>query len=107
MNELQLRTTEMFGEVQTDIYENEYHEMFMTARQLSECLGYSSKGNFDKLLSRNPYIKELEFSGTVRLTVPQGNSYSIQETRVFNEDGIYEVTFLANTDKAKEFRWWA
>ena len=31
MNELQLRTTEMFGEVQTDIYENEYHEMFMTA----------------------------------------------------------------------------
>lgn len=38
MNELQLRTTEMFGEVQTDIYENEYHEMFMTARQLSKCV---------------------------------------------------------------------
>ena len=106
MNELQLRTTEMFGEVQTDIYENEYHEMFMTARQLSKCLGYSSKGSFDKLISRNPYIKESEFSGTVNLTVPHGSGYSIQETRVFNEDGIYEVTFLANTDKAKEFRCW-
>ena len=39
MNELQLKTTEMFGEVQTDIYENESHEMFMTIEQLGRCLG--------------------------------------------------------------------
>ena len=41
-NSLQLRTTEMFGEVQTDIYENDNQEMFMTARQLGECLGYNN-----------------------------------------------------------------
>lgn len=106
MNELQLRTTEMFGEVQTDIYENEYHEMFMTARQLAECLGYKSKTGIDMLINRNPYLKDNEFSGTHNLLVPQGNGYSVQTTRVFNEDGIYEVTFLANTDKAREFRCW-
>lgn len=106
MNELQLRTTEMFGEVRTDIYENEKHEMFMTARQLGECLGYKSKSGIDMLINRNPYLKDEEFSGTHHLLVPQGNGYSIQETRVFNEDGIYEATFLANTNKAKEFRYW-
>lgn len=106
MNELQLKTTEMFGEVQTDIYENENHDMFMTARQLGECLGYKSKSGIDMLINRNSYLKDGEFSGTHNLLVPQGNGYSIQETRVFNEDGIYEVTFLANTDKAKEFRCW-
>lgn len=29
-----------------------------------------------------------------------------RETRVFTEDGIYEVAFLAETIKAKEFRFW-
>lgn len=106
MNELQLRTTEMFGEVRTDIYENEKHEMFMTARQLSECLGYSTKGAFDKLISRNPHIKGSEFSCTVALTVHRANGFVKQETRVFNEDGIYEVAFLANTEKALEFHRW-
>lgn len=106
MNELVLKTTEMFGEVQTDIYENEYHEMFMTARQLGECLGYASKSGIDVLISRNPYLKKSEFSGTYDLLVPQGNKTSLQLTRVFNEDGIYEVTMIANTEKAKEFRCW-
>lgn len=106
MSDLKLRTTEMFGEIQTDIYENEYHEMFMTARQLGECLGYKSKSGIDMLINRNTYLKDEEFSCTHHLLVPQGNGYSMQETRVFNEDGIYEVTFLANTDKAKEFRCW-
>lgn len=96
----------MFGEVKTDIYENESHEMFMTARQLGECLGYKNKSGIDMLINRNSYLKNEEFSGTHHLLVPQGNGYSIQETRVFNEDGIYEATFLANTNKAKEFRNW-
>lgn len=107
MNELQLRTTEMFGEVQTDIYENEYHEMFMTARQLGECLGYSDPmRNINKLLERNEYLKNPKYSGVVKLSTRQGNRMVNTELRVFNERGIYEVSFKSNTDKALLFRDW-
>lgn len=101
-NSLQLRTTEMFGEVQTDIYENDSQEMFMTAKQLGECLGYSSKSGIEMLIARNPYIKSEEFSSTHKLWV-DGKYRSV---RIFNEDGIYEATILANTDKALEFHRW-
>lgn len=107
MNELQLKTTEMFGEVQTDIYENENHEMFMTARQLGECLGYSNPAiAINKLADRNEYIKSEEFSTIVSLVNVENGRKVKREMRIFNEDGIYEVTFLSNTDKALEFRCW-
>lgn len=105
-NNLQLRTTEMFGEVQTDIYENDSQEMFMTIEQLGRCLGYSGKNSIKSLISRNPYLRDEEFSRVVILCNPLDNSVTGQSTRVFNEDGIYEVTLLANTNKAKEFHRW-
>lgn len=102
MTELSLRTTEMFGEVQTDIYENDNQEMFMTAKQLGECLGYSSKSGIEMLIARNPYIKSEEFSSTHRLLV-EGKYRNV---RIFNEDGIYEATLLSGTSKALEFHRW-
>lgn len=103
-NSLQLRTTEMFGEIQTDIYENDSQEMFMTSTQLGECLGYTEpRKAISKLVERNPYLDNVEFSGVVKLGTPRGG---MQLTRVFNDDGIYEVTMIANTEKAKEFRCW-
>lgn len=107
MNELQLRTTEMFGEVQTDIYENENHDMFMTARQLGECLGYSNPTlAINKLADRNEYIKSEEFSTIVSLVNVENGRRVKREMRIFNEDGIYETTFLSGTNKALEFRCW-
>jgi prophage antirepressor-like protein len=41
----------------------------------------------------------VEFSAEVKMTSPSG----IQNTRAFTEDGIYEVTMLAKTEKAKSF----
>ena len=107
MNELQLRTTEMFGKVQTDIYENENHDMFMTARQLGECLGYSNPTlAINKLADRNEYIKSEEFSTIVSLVNVENGRRVKRKMRIFNEDGIYETTFLSGTDKALEFRCW-
>lgn len=101
---LVLRTTEMFGEVETNIYENADHEMFMTARQLGECLGYSEPTiAINKLVTRHPYLANEEFSVLTRLVSTDGKQYN---TRIFNEDGIYEVTFLSDTEKAFEFRSW-
>ena len=55
------------------------------------------------MLKNNPYLKNEEFSKVVKVPYPSGGT---QNTRVFTEDGIYEVTMLAKTEKAKEFRSW-
>jgi prophage antirepressor-like protein len=106
MGNLVLVKSEKFGEVKCDFYADENQTPCMTISQLSESLGYASKDGVEKVLSRNEYLKNDEFSGTYKLSVPQGNGYSFQETRVFTEDGIYEVTMLAKTEKAKTFRAW-
>lgn len=100
MNNLKLIKSSKFDEVECDIYSNE-KEMFMTTEQLGNCLGYAyGKQAISKILDRNSYLKEKEFSGVVKLGTPSGE----QETRVFTEDGIYEITMLAKTERAKEFR---
>ncbi len=104
MKDLQLIKSSKFGEVECDIYSNE-KEMFMTMRQLSECLGYKEKDGIKKIVKRNEYLKEKEFSQVVSINFGEGGQIdTTQETRVFTEDGIYEVTMLAKTEKAKEFR---
>ena len=101
MNEnLKLIKSSKFGDVECDIYSNE-KEMFMTSTQLGECLGYNNpRKSISNLVNRFEYLKENDFSGVIKLRTPSGE----QETRVFTEDGIYEVTMLAKTEKAKEFR---
>ena len=89
MNELQLKTTEMFGEVQTDIYENESHEMFMTIEQLGRCLGYANgRKGVDNLIFRNKYLKEAKYSVPLAMGATDGKVY---DTRVFTERGIYNL----------------
>lgn len=40
----------------------------------------------------------IEFSVTLKMRATDGKQY---DTRIFTEDGIYEVTLLAKTEKAK------
>ena len=102
MKNLQLIKSEHFGDIQADIYSNG-DDMFMTIAQLANCLEYAGKDALASLISRNPYIKQSEFSVTCKLQAPDGKLY---ETRIFTEDGIYEVTMLSGQPKAKEFRAW-
>lgn len=101
MNELQLVKAEHFGNVEADIYSNGA-DMFMTINQLAECLGYADKSGVEKIVQRNPYLKKSEFSSTDVVSV-LGKK---RDTRIFTEDGIYEVTMLSSQPKAKEFRAW-
>lgn len=73
----------------------------MTSTQLGEVLGYSEpRKAISKMVERNQYLKDKEFSGVVNLGTPSG----MQETRIFTEDGIYEVTMLSKTETGKKFR---
>lgn len=104
MNNLQLIKSSKFGEVECNIYSNE-KEMFMTSTQLGECLGYNDpRKSISNLVNRFEYLKEKDFSSVTNLMTVEGAREVNRETRVFTEDGIYEVTMLAKTEKAKEFR---
>ena len=102
MNELSLIKSADFGGIQCDFY-GKNNEVYMTINQLAACLGYADKSGVQKIVDRNEYLKKPEFSGTDNLSLPSGGT---QNTRIFTEDGIYEVTMLSKTEKAKEFRAW-
>lgn len=103
MSELTLIKSAKFGDVDADIYARD-DEMFMTINQLAACLEYSDKSGIEKIMQRNPYLKDEEFSTTDNLSVLEGRRVVTRKRTVFTEDGIYEVSFLANTPKAQEFR---
>lgn len=98
---LELLKQEKFNEVLLDFYRNEDDEIFMTVSQLAQALGYSSKGSLESLVSRNPRVKESEFSVVTKMQATDGKSY---RTRVFTEDGIYEVAMLSKRPEADKFR---
>lgn len=101
-SELQLIKSAKFGEIQADIYKKD-DEPYMTSEQLGKCLGYSHpRENINKIVQRNNYLKNKDFSCEVKMTSESG----AKNTRIFTEDGIYEITMLAKTEKAKEFRSW-
>jgi len=100
MSNLVLVKSEMFGNVQCDFYQNE-DTFCMTSEQLGQALEYADpRVSIGNLTNRNEYLKDSEFSSVINLMTDAG----LRETRVFTEDGIYEVTMLAKTEKAKTFR---
>ena len=98
---LALAIKEMFEGKEVSIYTLEDGSPVMTVDDLAKSLGYADRKGIEKVLERNPYLKEAEFSVTDKLSATDGKKY---ETRIFNEDGIYEVTMLSSKPKAKEFR---
>lgn len=105
MNKLELIKTDHFGDIETDIYSNG-NDIFMTIDQLSQCLGYAGRDGIEKIMERNAYLLEKEFSTTDKLSAVEGTRQVTRERRIFTEDGIYEVTMLSGQPKAKDFRRW-
>ena len=71
MNNLQIVKSAQFGEVQCDVY-SDSQDMFMTISQLSDCLGYADRKSIEKIIERNPYLKDKEFSVTDKLSATDG-----------------------------------
>ncbi len=102
--QLNLVRSELFGSEQCDFWQNEIGDVFMTNKQLGSAVGYADpQKGMDKLIERNPELRSVEFSVTVNMTGADGKQY---ETRIFNEDGIYESTLLAKTSNSAKFRSW-
>lgn len=99
-NKLELVKSFKFNEVECDIYSKD-NEVYMTINQLAEVLGYKDRKGIEKMIERNQYLKDKEFSVTDKMSATDGKEYN---TRVFTEDGIYEITMLSKTETGKKFR---
>lgn len=102
--QLKIIKSEMFNNVSCDFYQNQNNEVFMTINQLAQALEYADRSGVQKIVNRNEYLKEIEFSTEDNLSLVEGNRKVEREVRIFTEDGIYEVTMLSKQPKAREFR---
>ncbi|WP_018934468.1 BRO-N domain-containing protein [Gracilibacillus lacisalsi] len=98
---LQLAVKELFEGNEVEVYWNEQNEPVMTIQQLAKSLEYAQVRAVEKLIENNTYLRNEEFSALIEVPYSKGGT---QKTRIFNEDGIYEVTMLSKKPKAREFR---
>ena len=105
MENLQLVTSGYFEDTECQIYSRD-DEMYMTINQLANALGYADRKGIEKIIERNQYLYDPEFSTTDKLTVVEGKRQVNRELRMFTEDGVYEVTFLSKAPNARAFRAW-
>jgi prophage antirepressor-like protein len=92
-----------FGDMEVDIWQNDNNEIFMTSEQIGSALDYAFPAeSIRKIRDRFPERFEGK-SVQVVLTSTDGKHYA---TRVYNEQGIYEVIRKSNQPKADEFYDW-
>lgn len=79
-------------------------EVVMDVEQLGKVAGYSSKKALENTFDEHPELLEKEYSYKKKVPNLEGGVTKMREKRFFTETGIYEVTFLASTPRAREFR---
>lgn len=102
VGQMELVKQSEFAGNEVDLYKGVDGEVYMTAKQLGEALEYKEPViAINKIIGRNEYLQNDEFSVVTKLVSTDGKSY---DTRLLTEDGIYEITMLSKQPKAQEFR---
>lgn len=94
----------VFENTELQVMVNNNHEIEMDIDELIKALGFESKKSIEHLIARNPELQSPEFSKIKKVLSNEGGVLKKRDKRVFNQDGIFEVAYLANTQRAKEFR---
>lgn len=94
-----------FGETELQLTINNNNEIEMDIEELAKAINFKDKDSFNKsIFLRNPILQEKQYSYLKKVLNNEGGILKKREKRIFTEAGIYEVAFLANTERAKEFR---
>lgn len=72
--------------------------------ELAKAIGFSDVTVLKNLITKNPELKNIEFSSLKKVDSIENGIIKKREKRVFTEDGLYEVSMLANTEISKKFR---
>lgn len=96
-----------------DFYEDEQNNIYMTREQIGKALDYQSKTALVNLHTKykddlsNMSVEISRFDKVVTDDDHLSNRRNLQsDTLLYNEDGIYEITFLSRQPKANDFRAW-
>lgn len=96
-----------------DFYKDMNDNIYMTRKQIAEALEYKDEEYVKKLHKNNQKMLNhlsIEISRFERWGIsntPIENPKNMQsDTLLYNEDGIYEITFLSRQPRAEEFRAW-
>lgn len=104
MSDLVLAKSDSFYGVKCDFWKNDNDNYFMTIDQLAVAIGYTDASGVRQVMSRNEYLHTSEFSTRDILSQVEGKRVVSRERIIFTEDGIMEVSMLAGSDRAREFR---
>ena len=80
------------------------NEIEIEMGELAKAIGYTDASGIKMIVDRNPELKNKEFSYLKKVDSIENGVVKKREKRLFTEDGLYEVTMLANTENAKKFR---
>ena len=80
------------------------NEIEIEMGELAKAIGYTDVAGIKMILDRNPELKNKEFSYLKKVDSIENGVVKKREKTLFTEDGLYEVTMLANTENAKKFR---
>ncbi len=69
-----------FGELEIDFYLDRNRNIFVTIEQLAQGFGYKSRNAIEKMIERQPYLKEKRFSVTDKLSARE----NINRNRFFS-----------------------
>ena len=94
----------IFENIELQVMTNNNNEIEMDMDELIKALGFESKKNIEKLIENNPELRNKEYSSLKKVLSNEGGILKKREKRIFNQDGIFEVAYLANTERAKQFR---
>lgn len=72
--------------------------------ELAKAIGYADENSIRQIITRNSELKNKEFSYLKKVDSIENGIIKKREKRVFTEDGLYEVSMLANTEISKKFR---
>ncbi len=79
-------------------------EVVMDMEQLRKASGFKTSRGLEIFLKEHSELLEKEYSYKKKVPNIEGGVTKMREKRFFTESGIYEVTFLASTPRAREFR---
>lgn len=94
----------VFENTELQVMVNNNHEIEMDIDELAKALNFKEKDYLKKLIARNPELQSSEFSKIKKVLSNEGGVLKKRDKRVFNQDGIFEISYLANTNRAKDFR---
>lgn len=94
----------IFENTELQVMTNNNNEIEMDMDELIKALGFENKKTIEKLVENNPELRNKEYSYLKKVLNNEGGILKKREKRVFNQDGIFEVAYLANTERAKQFR---